>query len=126
MEIATLRRDDASAHSSEQFCGSTIALMRLLAGDQCPRMLRLSSWRCMLLLGPGCCECLVTDCRCCAVLCSCQWGYGGADCSVLKLPACRQSDEPWAPVHTGWMPKACECYRQAAAHIEVCGHGHVK
>jgi len=78
----------------------------------------------MLLLGPGCCECLVTDSCCHAVPCSCQWGYGGPDCSMLKLPACRQSDEPWAPVHTGWMPKACECYRQAAAHIEVCGGGH--
>ncbi len=38
---------------------------------------------------------------------------------MLKLPACRQSDEEWAPVHTGWMPKACECYRQALAYVQV-------
>jgi hypothetical protein len=49
----------------------------------------------------------------------CAWGYGGEDCSVLKLAACRQSSEAWAPMHTGKLPKACECYRQAWAHVEV-------
>lgn len=49
------------------------------------------------------------------LFCRCAWGYVGEDCSVLKLAACRQSTEPWAPVHTGQLPKACECYRQVWA-----------
>lgn len=49
----------------------------------------------------------------------CPWGYGGEDCGELKLAACRQSTEEWAPVHTGKLPKACECYRQLLAHAQV-------
>lgn len=53
--------------------------------------------------------------------CECAWGYGGEDCSVVKLAACRQSTEPWAPIHTGQLPKACECYRQLWALSEELG-----
>jgi hypothetical protein len=38
---------------------------------------------------------------------------------VLKLSACRQSTDAWAPMHTGKLPKACECYRQLWALSEV-------
>ena len=41
---------------------------------------------------------------------------------MLKLSACRQSTEAWAPMHTGKLPKACECYRQlwALSEVQTC------
>ncbi len=60
----------------------------------------------------------------------CPFGWAGADCSRLALPACRlaadAAHDKDRPIHCGmvdlrlmpWRP-SCECHRQCHAHIKV-------
>jgi hypothetical protein len=59
-------------------------------------------------------------------VCSCRFGYGGPDCSVPLMPACRlTADEPhahqacWNQPSELDLPLACLCFRQCENYTSM-------